>query len=111
MDVDFTPFARRRSRPMRAIPLAALLGALSAGCPSYTFEIKPATGTAEARIVIPAAKPTPADILFVIDDSCSMADKQDNVKRNLGAFISEIAGKGDYHIAVVSNDVHSAAGE
>src|SRR2546421_1616394 len=49
------------------------------------------------------------DILFVIDDSPSMADKQGNLRKNFPAFITELkkipGGLPNVHIAVVSSDL------
>lgn len=84
--------------------LAALM--MSAlGCQDYFFEIKEPEQIKEAQVVVPAARPVPADILFVVDNSCSMEDEQGNLGTNFDAFIREIAGKGDYRIAIVSTDV------
>ena len=58
-----------------------------------------------------AVAPRPADILFVVDNSCSMADEQQNLARNFGFFLREIAGAGDYRIGVVTTDVMSLGGQ
>lgn len=45
------------------------------------------------------------DILFVVDDSGSMAEEQQNVAANFQAFIQFTAGLGiDYHIGIVTTD-------
>ncbi len=45
------------------------------------------------------------DILWVVDDSCSMADEQRKLGNNFDAFISFFLGSGlDWHIGVVSTD-------
>jgi hypothetical protein len=47
-----------------------------------------------------------ADILFVIDDSGSMAMRQQNLANNFGSFMQFANSQGlDYHLAVVSTDV------
>ncbi|MCB9654597.1 MAG: VWA domain-containing protein [Deltaproteobacteria bacterium] len=103
---------------MSAHPLPALsprllgaLGALGAftalsgtGCQDYLFEQKCRETIKEAELKQPAVKPTPADILFVVDNSGSMADEQENLALNFDAFIRNIAGSGDYQIAVVTTD-------
>jgi hypothetical protein len=95
---------------LRAWPLIlAGVGGL-AGCQDYLFEQKFPEKVKEATIVRPAAKPTPADILFVVDNSGSMADEQDNLARNFEAFISQIAGAGDYQIGVVTTDTTIGGG-
>lgn len=48
--------------------------------------------------------PVPAvDVLWVVDNSCSMAEEQNALARNFGAFINYFVGSGlDYHVGVVS---------
>jgi len=46
-----------------------------------------------------------ADILFVIDNSCSMSSHQTNLKNNFASFIGVFAGSGvDYQIAFITTD-------
>ena len=46
-----------------------------------------------------------SDILFVVDNSCSMSGNQTNLKNNFDDFIAVFSGAGvDYHIAVVTTD-------
>ena len=46
-----------------------------------------------------------ADILFVIDNSCSMHSHQTNLKNNFASFIGVFAGSGvDYQIAFITTD-------
>ncbi len=50
-----------------------------------------------------------ADILLVIDSSCSMADKQLSLSMNFAAFIKYAESRGvDYHIAVTTTDMEDA---
>ena len=51
--------------------------------------------------------PTPqADVLFVVDDSCSMSEEQSNLGSNLGAFLSYATAEGiDFQIAVTTTDI------
>lgn len=53
--------------------------------------------------------PTPrADVLFVVDNSCSMSQEQSSLGSNLGAFLSFAQQQGiDYQIAVTTTDVSS----
>lgn len=52
-----------------------------------------------------------ADILFVVDNSGSMCDDQDNLAANFGSFIQFAVNQAiDYHIAVTSTDVTTAGG-
>jgi hypothetical protein len=51
------------------------------------------------------------DILFVIDDSCSMGDEQQQLASNFAAFISAATqGNGDWRIGVTTTDVFSIRG-
>ncbi len=88
----------------RFVVFAVALGLLT-HCQDYKFEqLCPETIT-EQEISRAAAQPTPADILFVVDNSGSMADEQDNLAANFEFFINQIAGgDSDYRIAVVSMD-------
>jgi len=46
-----------------------------------------------------------ADILFIIDNSCSMYSHQTNLKNNFASFIGVFAGSGvDYQIAFITTD-------
>lgn len=90
---------------LRAWPLLLPVALGSFACQDYLFEQKFPEKVKEATIVRPAATPTPADILFVVDNSGSMADEQENLARNFNAFIEQIAGgSGDYQIGVVTTD-------
>ncbi|MEQ9502808.1 MAG: VWA domain-containing protein [Deltaproteobacteria bacterium] len=89
----------------RRISIASTLVVLC-GCQDYRFEQKCPETIKEQEIVRAAAEPRPADILFVVDNSCSMAEEQENLATNFNAFINEIAGGGnDYRIGVVTTDV------
>jgi hypothetical protein len=50
-----------------------------------------------------------ADILWVIDNSCSMIEERDKAAKNLDAFISDFNVSGlDYQMAVISTHTHDA---
>ena len=94
--------------PTRALLLASI--ALT-GCQDYLFEQKFPEKVKEAQIITPAGEPTPADILFVVDNSGSMADEQEILAANFDAFINQIAGAGNYQIGIVTTDLDSQNGE
>jgi hypothetical protein len=96
---------------MVAMRTSALTLALVMGCQDYLFNQVCPQSIRESSITVPAATPTPADILFVVDNSGSMADEQQNLADNFDKFINEIAGAGDYHIGIVTTDQMSAGGE
>lgn len=87
------------------LSVAAL--ALTSGCLDYQFRVVKPESTKEVKRAVAAAKPTPVDILFVVDNSGSMADEQINLARNFDKFINVLTqGAGnDYQIAVVSTDL------
>lgn len=91
---------------------ATLLFAGLAGCPSYTFlEILPERVT-ENQIIIEPGKPVPADILFVVDNSCSMEDEQELLARNFDAFIQLLTqANADYRIGVVTTSLKVGIGQ
>ena len=88
---------------------AFIATALLAGCPDRTIsEVDPAQGRVEYKD-IPVTVNRNIDILFMVDNSNSMADKQTNLKANFGNFISVLTtiqgGLPDLHIGVVSSDL------
>ncbi len=87
----------------------AACGSLLAGCPDRTIsEVNPQQGRVEYK-EIPITLNRNLDILFVVDDSPSMLDKQLNIKNNFPKFIEVLntiqGGLPDVHIGVVSSDV------
>jgi hypothetical protein len=53
-------------------------------------------------------QPAKVDVLFVIDDSCSMSEEQAQVAVNFPAFMDFFLGSGiDYHLGVTTTDVDS----
>jgi hypothetical protein len=86
----------------------ATIGLLT-GCPDRTIsEVNPEQGRVEFKD-IPVNLNRNVDILFVVDDSGSMADKQANLKSNFPKFIEVLntiqGGLPDVHIGVVTSDV------
>ncbi|MDP1915054.1 MAG: choice-of-anchor D domain-containing protein [Myxococcales bacterium] len=68
------------------------------------------TGTTVETFVQPAQPQV--DILFTIDDSCSMAEEQAALAMNFNAFISYATTSNvDYRIAVVTTDDFSSSGQ
>ena len=96
----------------RRVPTSArwaALGILGAalGCQDYLFEQKCPEAITESQITVPAAPPVPVDILFVVDNSGSMADEQANLAANFNFFIDQVAGTVDYRIGIVTTDLDS----
>jgi hypothetical protein len=96
-----------------AVTTTSLLGLLGlgllAGCPDRTIsEVNPNQGRVEFKD-IPVSVNRDIDILFVIDDSPSMLDKQTNLKNNFPNFINVLntieGGLPNVHLGVVSSDL------
>ena len=96
--------------------LVTLLGlGLLAGCPDRTIsEVNPSQGRVEFKD-IPVSVNRDIDILFVIDDSPSMLDKQTNLKNNFPNFINVLntieGGLPNVHLGVVSSDMGTKAAD
>src|SRR3954468_17978417 len=93
-----------------AVITFSVLGlSLLTGCPDRTIsKVEPQQGRVEYKD-IPIKINRKIDLLFVIDDSPSMADKQANLKANFDKFINVLntieGGLPDVHIGVVTSDL------
>lgn len=95
----------------------ALLALAMAGCQEYNFTGENGVvGTANPPPVEPSVREdnivqvtTPkVDVLWVIDNSGSMSDEQDELAANFSSFISYFLDSGlDWHVGVVSTDMDS----
>ena len=88
--------------------LTLTMATAAGGCQDYRFERICAQQIVEEQQTFAAARPRPADILFIVDNSGSMREEQENLASNFDLFINQIAGQGDYRIAVVSTDQTNA---
>ncbi len=98
---------------MRHAALATFVGltaaGLLAGCPDRSIsEVDPVQGRVEFKD-IPVNINRNVDLLFVIDNSPSMNDKQNNLADNFEKFIQVLdsiqGGRPNVHIAVVTSDI------
>ena len=104
------------SRPYRARAIAAVLAIVAAGCQDYNFNpvghclLQPGTQSFTLSNV------SSADVLFVVDDSGSMAGKQLALSNAFGDFVQNLtstntgrANSGllplDFHVAVTTTSV------
>jgi hypothetical protein len=98
---------------VRAIALAALA---AAGCQDYSFNPVGKCMLQPGAERVPLSDVSTADILFVVDDSGSMAGEQTELAENFGVFIenldgynAERTGRGlepiDFHVAVTSTSI------
>ncbi len=85
--------------------MAALAAALAAGCDDPPQNALLSCDQ-DVRVL-----PAQTDILFVVDDSRSMAEEQDNLRQNLAAFVAALAASpvpNDFRFGVTTTDVHGS---
>jgi hypothetical protein len=96
----------------RSVIVALYLGA--AACQNYPFVYQTNQRVGGRAYNVEVKTEGKTDILFVIDNSGSMAKKQQQLKDNMAAFIRVLAGSvDDYQVGIVSTDlsrVPSASG-
>lgn len=98
------------------VVLASLLGTgLLTGCPDRTIsEVSPEQGRVEFKD-IPVTVNRDIDILFIVDDSPSMLDKQTNLKNNFPNFINVLntieGGLPNVHIGVATSDLGTSGAD
>src|SRR5215813_14323777 len=100
---------RRSVAACSMIPLSILAVGVLAGCPDRSIDkVDPLQGRVEAKDV-PVDINRDIDILFLIDDSPSMADKQQNLADNFPKFIQVLesipGGLPNVHIGVTTSDM------
>ncbi|MEQ1567389.1 MAG: hypothetical protein ABMA64_17235 [Myxococcota bacterium] len=85
---------------MRFVVAAALL----AGCQEYDLLEQP-----EGEVYVQVDDDAKADVLFVVDDSASMAEEQQRLASNFAAFVDAVQGtEADWHLGVVTTDLAQA---
>lgn len=68
-------------------------------------EPRPVESETHTDLITQTVNPS-VDILYVVDNSCSMANDQDDLADNFPSFMQHFLNSGlDYHIGVVSSDV------
>jgi hypothetical protein len=94
---------------------SAVAGSLLGGCietsvgaalpPAATPLARPIDNVQQVDRIVQTTVPV-VDILWTIDNSCSMSDDQDSLAENFPFFMDYFAGSGlDYHVGVVSTDL------
>lgn len=106
-----------RGSPLLAVPLVAL--PLLVGCsetsinawPGLNDPPNPPNLEVSTRVDRTVQVTVPAvDVLFVVDDSCSMSEEQNALATNFDSFINYFIGSGlDYHVGVLSTGWDDAA--
>lgn len=102
---------------MKPIPRLAVL--LLAGCIDYELPqdlpVWPESDPPDLEVVaqedriVQVATPV-VDVLFTIDNSCSMVDEQALLTENFPKFMDYFSGSGlDYHVGVISTDLDNPA--
>jgi hypothetical protein len=97
-----------RSKALVALPLAF------AACTSHDLAAPNPMPEEQTDTYVPINTVRKADILFMVDNSLSMKEEQDNLARNFPAFIDELrniqGGLPDVHIGVVTSDMGATSG-
>jgi len=94
-----------RCAQVRSLALAALWVVLT-GCDETRFRVRTPPGT-HLDVFRQASVPT-VDILWVVDNSASMAEEQEALAQNFGSFFQYIDATGaDFQIGVISTDVYN----
>ena len=74
-----------------------------------TMNPRPLEATTQVDRLLQVTQPE-VDVLWVIDDSCSMSDEQNRLATNFPIFFDFFEGSGmEYHIGVVSTDMDNAS--
>lgn len=84
------------------LPLSIMVG-----CNDYPVQRLVVTSYTEVTDIRSQSSAKSVDILFVIDNSGSMAEEQEKLQRNFEAFINELVNQdiNDYQIGVVTTDM------
>lgn len=95
--------------------LASLGCSLLAGCPDRTVSaVYPEQGKVETNLV-PGVPKKDVDILFVIDNSGSMAEEQSSLRANFGKFMDVLStlegGAPNMHIGVTTSNLGQSASD
>ncbi|MEQ1569310.1 MAG: hypothetical protein ABMA64_26975 [Myxococcota bacterium] len=97
---------------------SVLLGVALAGCSETGLSVElpdpaasnppPLRATSQTDNVVQVTTPR-VDILWMIDNSCSMSNEQDDLTHNIPYFMNFFVGSGlDYHVGVTSSDTISS---
>lgn len=76
-------------------------------CRKYVFEFQPKSKFVEDKIHLTVDRPSETDVLFVIDSSGSMKQHQDNLQRNISAYIDILSkSPNKFQIAITTTDLN-----
>lgn len=96
---------------MKRLVLMPFVAVLLASCQDYLFDQKFPQEVEEVAITVPEVRPTPADIIFIVDNSGSMADEQEVLAASFDSFAKVITqSDGDYRIGVITTDTDGPKG-
>ncbi|MEO1482327.1 MAG: vWA domain-containing protein, partial [Myxococcota bacterium] len=75
-------------------------------CQDYPFELREPSRVDARQIREVVAQLTPADILFVVDNSNSMGEEIQELQNNLDLFLEELsASDNDFQVGIITTDV------
>lgn len=90
---------------MIRVGASALVLTLLAACQEYPFVYRPRQRVAITTVREVVIRDTNTDILFVVDNSGSMIEEQENLKRNMRVFIEELSrSENAYRVGVITTD-------
>lgn len=87
------------------------LSLVHVGCNNYPMQAMVNKSYLEQTEIIPASTSRKVDILFVVDNSGSMQEEQEKLRRNFSAFIEKLVQYdiNDFQIGVVTTDMSDPA--
>ena len=93
---------------VKFLPIACLT--LAGACQSYPLTYKGEASSTVTQSSVVIGQNSKTDILFVVDNSGSMEDKQNDLRSNTDAFIAELAKSSgtSYHLGILTTDLYAA---
>ncbi len=99
----------KRALAKQTVLLGLSFAALFSGqsCRKYSFEFQPKSAFIFKTVELTVDRPSEADVLFVIDSSGSMKQHQENLTRNISAYIDNlVASPNKFQIGVTTTDLN-----
>ena len=86
--------------------ILSILGLAAVGCQNYPFELRLPASQHGVTLTQDVRNPTPTDVLFVIDNSASMAEERAELQANVNNFIAGLAAsETDFHVGIITTDL------
>ncbi len=95
---------RTHRSSLRSFPI--ILAVALVGCQNYPFELREPSRVDARQITEVVAQLTPADILFVIDNSGSMGEEIQELQNNLELFLNALSvSDNDFQVGIITTDM------